>query len=434
MITFGNSSYFIGSRAGFVEPRTETTSLSLIHPEVKYDFDFVNGQYFGALPSDLVVSRASDALTLTPGGIYTNFAADTARITGNGLMVEEARTNLLLNSSTFETSWVAGASGDAARTAAAGVSPSGANDAVLLSDSDAANTTGRRQSLVITSSSNAYTASVFLKAGTSSVASVRLSLGGGTALNAEGVIDLTNGNTQWRTANVGTTLSSLAIGNGWYRISLTITDNSTGNTSLIMEVRPAFATTYSPTLDVAATGTVLAWGANISQTTFSLSPIISGASATPRPADVVYLPISGIGTEYTVYAETDSLPVTGTSRAIWQMSSSGSVEDNSARLTRSNDNTNFDARIVSAATGRNLGALVAAASAKTALRVQGGSSRICAGGALGTVDTGAAPVAAPIRIQIGSIVTGAGFLNNNIKRIAIIPRALSDAELQAITT
>lgn len=74
------------------------------------DFDFANGRYYqagqplGASPSQLVtVSRASTGTNLLPtsisGAAYVTFGSGVLRTTpGLGLLVEEARTNLLLNS------------------------------------------------------------------------------------------------------------------------------------------------------------------------------------------------------------------------------------------------------------------------------------------------------------------------------------------------
>ena len=87
------------------------------------------------------------------------------------------------------------------------------------------------QTVAITSGTGPYTASVWLKAGTSSVASVRFATSGGTAVIGEGVINLAPGGTQWRTAAAGTSLSAVAGPGGSWRLAVTITDNGTGNTS-----------------------------------------------------------------------------------------------------------------------------------------------------------------------------------------------------------
>lgn len=72
-------------------------------PGASADFSFMGGRYFaqgGAneLSSVLSTSRASTGLAQTSGGSWVSFPANTPRITDQGLLVEEARTNLFLNS------------------------------------------------------------------------------------------------------------------------------------------------------------------------------------------------------------------------------------------------------------------------------------------------------------------------------------------------
>jgi hypothetical protein len=72
-------------------------------PGASIDMNFATGQYFGLRPSGLTVTRAGTATSLLPssasGAPYQSFAANAPRIVaGVGLIVEESRTNYLLNS------------------------------------------------------------------------------------------------------------------------------------------------------------------------------------------------------------------------------------------------------------------------------------------------------------------------------------------------
>lgn len=72
-------------------------------PGFDIDMDFANGRYFGRDATGLTVSRASSGTDLLPtsasGASFTAFGNNIARITqGLGLLVEEARTNVVLNS------------------------------------------------------------------------------------------------------------------------------------------------------------------------------------------------------------------------------------------------------------------------------------------------------------------------------------------------
>lgn len=170
--------------------------------------------------------------------------------------------NLLLQPDSFgDAPWAAGGGGGAVVTAGAAGAPDGSSLASTLEDTNTGGLVGRAQSVVIVPGTTAYTVSAYYKAGTSSVASLRAVLSGGTSVPGEAVINLATGAVQWRTANVGTALSSADVGGGWWRVSVTVTGNGTANNSLGVEVRPAFAATYSPTSSAAATGTIYAWRA-----------------------------------------------------------------------------------------------------------------------------------------------------------------------------
>ena len=205
-------------------------------------------------------------------GTYVPTSGIPARIGGS-------TTNLALRSGDFSVSsaWAAGTGGAATVTTGPAGAPGGTNW-WTLDDANTGATLGRVQTVAITSGTGAYTASLWLKAGTSSVASVRFAASGGTAVIGEGVIDLATGATQWRTSTTGTSLGAVAGPDGSWRMAVTITDNGSGNTSLLMEVRPAFAATYSPTLANAAIGTVLASGAQI-ETGSTLGPYVATTTA-----------------------------------------------------------------------------------------------------------------------------------------------------------
>lgn len=79
------------------------------------DLDFANNRIYpgGAFTDHLSISRASDGYARDSSGTWVQFTSDTLRITDRGLLVEESRTNYLLNSGTPVTQTTASlATGD----------------------------------------------------------------------------------------------------------------------------------------------------------------------------------------------------------------------------------------------------------------------------------------------------------------------------------
>jgi hypothetical protein len=71
---------------------------SWILPNAGIDMYFSQGEYWGKSDADLACTRASVGYASDLSGNWTSFSSNVARITNQGLLVEEARTNLFLNS------------------------------------------------------------------------------------------------------------------------------------------------------------------------------------------------------------------------------------------------------------------------------------------------------------------------------------------------
>ena len=261
----------------------------MLTPTVNFDLTS------GILSPLITFTRSLNTATTTgSNGLIAAVSADAPRfdyhpvtLVCKGLLIEETRQNRLLQSEAFDVSpWATGGGGNASVTANNATSPDGQQTADLISDNSTTATPGRLQSVSHTSGTTLVTGSVYTKAGTSSIVSIRLSIGGGTAVAAEIVADLSSGQAQWRSAASGTAFSISAAGNGWYRITVTVADNNSGNTFVSLEVRPAFATTYQNTLQVTATGDALFWGAQIETGALATSYIPTTTAAVTRNADV----------------------------------------------------------------------------------------------------------------------------------------------------
>jgi len=143
-------------------------------------------------------------------------------------ILEPARTNSILQSNKFDTTWVAA---NSTVTPNSVISPSGNLDAWKIQSTVTNSETRVRQSYNFTVG-NTITLSCFMKAGTVNFGIVRTYAisGGGRAW-----FDLLNGTV--RTENTGITGKIENYGNGWYRCSITGTINTTG----AIDLSPAHA-------------------------------------------------------------------------------------------------------------------------------------------------------------------------------------------------
>ena len=226
-----------------------------------YAWDFLRdrarfaGGYRGALANtpNWTFTRASTGYAQTSGGVLQSFASGELRRTDKGVLIEGARTNLCLQSQTFDNaSWSKVRSSVSANVV---VAPDGTTTADKLVEDTTASNTHRVQQSITISSGVAHTASVYLKAAERSWAALTFFDGTSTwtiyANLSTGALGSSSG------SPTATTITALA--NGWYRVSLTAT---TGNTAGQVQIYAATADgTISYTGD-GASGLYL-WGAQL---------------------------------------------------------------------------------------------------------------------------------------------------------------------------
>lgn len=147
------------------------------------------------------------------GDLTFTRASGATRVAPNGL-IEEVRTNLLLRSNTFNTTWTA--SNASVTSGQAGYD--GTNNAWLLSKSAAQGHISQNPS-----SSGLETFSVYAKAGTDNWLHFLIRDSASTFFG--GYYDLQNGVVG--SATGATTLSIQSVGNGWYRCSASFTKSNT---------------------------------------------------------------------------------------------------------------------------------------------------------------------------------------------------------------
>ena len=345
-----------------------------------------------------------------------------------GLLVEESRTNLLLRSEGFGTTWTAN---NTTVTADAITAPDGFVTADLMVEDSLLAEHNRFQSISV-AASTAYTISIYAKANTRSKLVIRANITGGY-LNCG--YDLALG-TVTRSA-AGYTCSIQALPNGWYRCIATATSSTAtsrviGIGMLLNDLTGDSAPAYQGD---GASG-LYVWGAQLEAGSFPTSYIPTTTAAATRSADVASISGSNFSSWYrqdegTVFAEI--LP-----RQFSQAFGVLSIDDGttSERLQTRFSTAGSAAFVV--ADGGSVQANFATSNSATlntknklATSFALNDFAAClAGGAVALDASGTLPT--PAQAVIGNAV-GAFYLNAPISRITFWPARLPNSTLQTIT-
>ena len=230
-------------------------------------------------------TRASSGTFVDSAGVLQTAATDVPRFDHNpttgeslGLLVEEARTNLLVQSNGFDTTWTNSLTSE---TANAGTAPDGTSTAWELKDTVDATASQHllSQTPATFVSGTSYTFSVWAKSGTLSHIALtfpapafgatltsRYSLATGTVISVA----------------AGTTATVTAFPDGWYRVTTAAT--ATASASAVLNIRLALAGTTLYQGD--GTGTILIYGAQLEAGAFATSYIPTTTATVTRAADV----------------------------------------------------------------------------------------------------------------------------------------------------
>jgi hypothetical protein len=266
------------------------------------DMDFANGRYFGgALTDFLACTRASTAYALDTSNNLISFGVNIPRITNLGLLSEEARTNLLLQSQTLGTTWTVDVGSITADTTTA---PDGTVTADTYSEDGTLANHGIRQNITL-NASQTYSFSAYTKF----VARqwVRFSFTG-TPIAGDVWFDLQNSVVGSNAITTGTFVSAsiASVAQGLVRISCTIT-----------------------TAAATATTTVRLWSANADADTAAVAGLNAAAwvawglqaelSNNNPQLPSTYIPTTTV----TVTRAADTLTLTGNALTILQNNANG---------------------------------------------------------------------------------------------------------------
>jgi len=370
-------------------------------------------------------AQLSDSASLDPY-VANAFAAPTAgayhgprrdfdpvTLACKGLLVEEQRTNLLLYSSEFSNAyWTK----QTVTLGASGVAPDGTTTAPLLIPSGSPNVQQLYRLNVVASSTCVM--SIFAKASNPTVINTFDILDGANGANG-GTFNLSTG----LPTNKGSGIALMVpVGNGWYRCVAVAT--TTG------------FRLYCPTPSSSASGDgtngLYIWGAQLEAGSFATSYIPTTESTVTRSADVASVATSAFpysSTEGSLVAAFTPVNVAAARRA-------AQLDDDTAneRITLGINSTPNGLMTViddgSSQAAIATGTPAANTTMKLAARYKVNDFAVSANGAaVGTDTSGTLPTMN--RLRLGSGASSTEPLNGWLRQITYLPRALTDAELQA---
>jgi hypothetical protein len=386
--------------------------------------------------SDFDVTRATTAFRTNASGILESVASGVPRLdypAAGGcpsLLVEPAATNLVLRSEEFDNaSW---AKTEINVSGNVSISPDGTTTSDLLIPSITNTAHFLLQDRVL-ASGTVYTQSIYIKANGYSFVQITGSTG----------FPLTFANFNLNNGTLGTTDGGTATitnaGNGWYRLSYTITANASGSGRMLITIVPSATSARNAAFSGDGISGVLAWGAQLEVGSVATSYIPTTAATATRNADVISKTgVSGfIGqTEGTVYAEVD-LRAAATARRVFLLSDGTAA--NEIRVTASSLNLGdlqFAVRIAGTLQVNSFSPtnVYLSGTFKIAAAYKNADYALYVNGVQVLVSTASGSLPSCSRIDLGSQLGTSNFLNDRIRAAAIYPTRLTNSELSSLTS
>lgn len=181
--------------------------------------------------NDLTFSRNSNATKVNKNGIIEVVDNDEPRIDYSisstpVILSEESKSNLILSSENYDTiNW----NNNGAILDPQTVDMVDIYETNLATKVTGSNTNTLSQDIIIPADDTSYTASIFVKKGDSENITLALDLSNGTALNFEVNYNFSTSNLSSIGTDTPDDITSFKLKNGWIRISITCTNNSTND-------------------------------------------------------------------------------------------------------------------------------------------------------------------------------------------------------------
>jgi hypothetical protein len=332
-----------------------------------------------------------------------------------GLLVEEARTNALLQSGNIGAwSGSVGTKTNVTLTENAITAPDGTQTADKVQRTVLDTSADYRQAKSVVAG-NDYTFSIFAKADVQ--ARLELDFSNSRFTSQDYVrFDVDTGTAYG--SGSGATYSITNYGNGWYRFSLTATCTESGDTGVIARI-----TNNEPHY---------AWGAQLETGSFPTSYIPTNGSTVTRAADVASLAVSEFGynqDQGSVVVEA-VMPPSVISEQFWILGSN----TNSARWAFSNS-TSPNVNAYDGASIFTVSSLQPSATQKMAIGTDQSTAIMCLDGVSGNQANTNGNISSLTTVFYfgGNWSTPVLNFNGHIKSVQYYPLRLSNAQLQALT-
>jgi len=380
----------------------------------------------------ITFTRASTGTYVGSDGVLRSATTNEARFDHNpttgesrGLLVEEARTNLITTSEALANT-TGGSITNNTTTA-----PDGLVTADTLTEDTSTGNHSVNTASIIWAGNTAYTFTFFLKANTRTQVNIAF----GTSSNwvngqRNATFDLSDG-TVIATAGTSVTASIEPFLNSWYRCRLTATTVAVPAPSAIQtQMYVSGSASYTGN----GTSGLFFWGAQLEAEDFATSYIPTTTATVTRAADVASI----TGTAFSSFYNQTEGTVFADGSTSWAV----------GNFVGSSDNTNNNrifigiasgpaSRLLITTSGSSVAAITVPYALNTLLRGAGGykenSSQFAANGVLGTEDTNCT-IPTVNKLSIGSNTTSSDFfLNGTIRRLTYWPVRLANSTLQAIT-
>ena len=409
-------------------------ALNMHLPRPKLALDFLTP----VLDGRITASGGANGTRVNSSGLIVaattpRFDYDPVTLDIRGLLVEEARTNLLLYSDDF--------------TGAAWATQGTANvTANTVQDTDAATASNRYQDVTIANDSSTRVAQWRVAKNQAQIVALQHQVFGGTPVNYAIALNTATG-----AYNTASTLGSdpganatVTDAGGFWLVTIVLANNSTGNTTARQRFYPAYASSLgggSTVADVTLTGTATCRYMGLELGSFATSYIPTAGSAVTRTADSLTMTGTNFSSwfnasEGTFLAEFQPLvqSIASINNRYLCQASNGTISDRVGMCLNPNGTLGdvvetgwvlqvLDSSVAAATTSINKAAVAYAAN----------NVALCLNGATPVVDSSATMPSGITQLNIGAALVGAEYLGGHLRSLRYYNKRLPNAHLQGLT-